>query len=125
MSTMSMMEREQSQVEEIMMRARAMRAQAASELLRGIAHGVVAAPRWVVGALVGWTARRRAREELLSLDDRLLRDVGLTRSDIAAALAGERIPDRSERRTPERQAYVVPAGANVNELPTPDARKVA
>jgi uncharacterized protein YjiS (DUF1127 family) len=42
--------------------------------------------RAIAAAMFGWlaaaTRRRRGRKELARLDDRLLRDVGLTRHDI-------------------------------------------
>ena len=36
-----------------------------------------------------WRKRRRAYAELMSLDDRLLRDIGLSRSRIEATLSSE------------------------------------
>jgi uncharacterized protein YjiS (DUF1127 family) len=43
----------------------------------------------IAAAIRQWRERRRASRELLSLDDRLLKDVGLTRGDIWAAVHGE------------------------------------
>ena len=42
-------------------------------------------PRWVqtaAGALIRWQGRVRQRRDLRSLDDHMLSDIGLTRSDI-------------------------------------------
>lgn len=44
------------------------------------------APRlWLRGLLLGWLAideRRRQRRALMSLDERLLKDIGLSRADV-------------------------------------------
>lgn len=50
-------------------------------------------PGWLQGALVGWSGywtRRRTARHLSRLDDRLLRDVGLTRADVDALMTPER-----------------------------------
>jgi uncharacterized protein YjiS (DUF1127 family) len=39
-------------------------------------------------AIAGWRSRRAAIRELMALDDRMLRDIGIARSDIAAMVAG-------------------------------------
>jgi uncharacterized protein YjiS (DUF1127 family) len=45
-----------------------------------------AAPRrlfpYLLGRFMGWRERARGRHLLLQLDDRMLRDVGLSRSDV-------------------------------------------
>jgi uncharacterized protein YjiS (DUF1127 family) len=40
------------------------------------------------GSLAAWTERRAAYRELSALDDRMLRDIGITRADIPAVIAG-------------------------------------
>ena len=40
----------------------------------------------IISSLLRRSARRRAYSELLRLDDHLLRDVGLTRADLRAAM---------------------------------------
>lgn len=37
-----------------------------------------------------WRERRRAYDELMALDDRLLQDIGISRSEIRAAIVGRR-----------------------------------
>jgi uncharacterized protein YjiS (DUF1127 family) len=44
----------------------------------------------VMRRLKGWQERRRLRNELQALDDRLLADIGLSRGDIEAVVAGGR-----------------------------------
>lgn len=39
------------------------------------------ATHWALGKLAEWRRRSRERAELASLDERTLRDIGLTRSD--------------------------------------------
>jgi uncharacterized protein YjiS (DUF1127 family) len=40
------------------------------------------------GTLAAWSERRAALRELSALDDRMLRDIGITRADIPAVVAG-------------------------------------
>jgi len=42
----------------------------------------------VVKSLAAWSERRTAYRELSALDDRMLRDIGITRADIPAVVAG-------------------------------------
>jgi uncharacterized protein YjiS (DUF1127 family) len=46
-----------------------------------------------------WRERRQATRSLLALDDRLLKDAGLTRGDIWAAVHGQ-FPDREDDAAP-------------------------
>ncbi|MDP9137360.1 MAG: DUF1127 domain-containing protein [Pseudomonadota bacterium] len=43
-------------------------------------------------SLATWNRRRRDRHRVHALDDRLLRDIGLTRSDVTHACGGARSP---------------------------------
>jgi uncharacterized protein YjiS (DUF1127 family) len=78
------------------------RQERADALVRG-SHLVIRAVAGVFGAILRlpvsglrriaaglrlWHSRRRATRALLSLDDRLLRDIGLTRGEIWAAVHG-------------------------------------
>lgn len=47
--------------------------------------GIVATFAQHLRALVAWRLERRALTQLQQLDDRILRDIGLTRSDIVSA----------------------------------------
>ena len=62
------------------------RVQAQRKLLRPLWHA--ACTLWRAAAKA--RARRRAARELRALDDRSLRDIGLGRSEIDAAVRGER-----------------------------------
>jgi uncharacterized protein YjiS (DUF1127 family) len=44
----------------------------------------------LVDRVAGWPARARARAELAAMDSRALRDLGLTRGEIDAAIDGRR-----------------------------------
>jgi uncharacterized protein YjiS (DUF1127 family) len=61
--------------------------------------GVASIAGGVLALLRHWRERRQATHELLSLDDRLLKDIGLTRGDIWAAVHGE-LPDRGIESAP-------------------------
>ena len=55
-----------------------------------------------VGAVRAWRARRASIDELSRLDDHLLKDIGIHRSEIRAAVNGmlSRPPARSDRLSP-------------------------
>lgn len=68
---------------------------------------------------------RRAVTGLLDLDDRMLRDIGLSRSDVTSALAGRRREDPSLRLAAaagERRAARLAAGHEAWERLGPEAR---
>ena len=49
------------------------------------AHHRLGLPPWIVAAtrrLIRWRETRRQRQHLAALDDRMLRDIGLSRSDV-------------------------------------------
>lgn len=75
-----------------------------SREFHSLGHEVTAAvpdPRPSVLARIAGTYRawrnRRAVIGLLGFDDRMLRDIGLTRSDVTSALSGPRLADPSIR----------------------------
>ncbi len=55
-----------------------------------------------VGAVRAWRARRASIDELSRLDDHLLKDIGIDRSEIRAVVNGmlSRPPARSDRLSP-------------------------
>jgi uncharacterized protein YjiS (DUF1127 family) len=63
--------------------------------------------RLIGGVLAGWRCRLRraaALRELRAWDDRMLRDIGLTRGEIRAAVDGELERGRALRRPRRRDA---------------------
>jgi len=74
----------------IVVQARIARAQALRELLRRPLHPLWRAVSFLWSAAAKALARRRAERELRALDDRSLRDIGLGRSEIEAAVRGTR-----------------------------------
>ncbi len=81
----------------------------------------VASAGW--NAYAAWRERRAAIKELAALDDRTLRDLGLTRSEIEYVVRQDsaRLP---KRQAPARQA-AVGAGIATNRGPTPSMAKRA
>lgn len=61
--------------------------------------GVTRIAGGVIAVLRQWRERHQATRSLLSLDDRLLKDIGLTRGDIWAAVHGE-LPGRGSESAP-------------------------
>ena len=80
-----------------LLRARELRAQSYGGLLRAIARGIGA----MIASFRAAGARKRALAELLSLDDRGLRDIGLNRAGVYFAV--------------DHGREDVPQPANVNE----------
>jgi uncharacterized protein YjiS (DUF1127 family) len=96
-------------VERIIAQAHAARSRAIYDLLMRIPAAAVAAVTAVWRACAALIARDRAIRDLSGLDDRSLRDIGLNRSEIEAAVDGRgplRGPEpfvRLERHKPTRQ----------------------
>jgi uncharacterized protein YjiS (DUF1127 family) len=55
----------------------------------------------ILASLVRRAAKRRAFTNLTQLDDHLLRDIGLQRSDLHLMMAGSRSPHAKARRSHE------------------------
>ena len=73
----------------------------------GQAVGAVAGrARAAFGALAAWRDRQVAVHQLLTLDDRMLRDIGLTRADAWAAVDGTLGSRTQDWPLPESAAYV-------------------
>jgi uncharacterized protein YjiS (DUF1127 family) len=104
--------------------------EARAEAMARVGHLAVAAAGGVVGAVAGAVQaalgalragrnRRAALREILLLDDRMLRDIGLTRADAWAAVDGTlgmrdvSAPDPPDYRDVALSGYAV-AGCNDN-----------
>ena len=55
----------------------------------------------LLASLIRRSERRRADQSLMQLDDHLLRDIGLQRSDLHLMMAGTRTPHARGTRTHE------------------------
>ena len=55
----------------------------------------------IFASLIRRSERRRAYQSLIQLDDHLLRDIGLQRSDLHLMMAGTRTPHAKGTRTHE------------------------
>jgi uncharacterized protein YjiS (DUF1127 family) len=106
-------------VDEAILRARRLRAEALAE---HISHAARLLAGWVAGLLGRIRHARRRRADtvaLMTLDNRLLDDIGLKRSDVTAAAYGD-VPLRAARPEPVRRpAEVHPLPARE---PQPGAR---
>jgi uncharacterized protein YjiS (DUF1127 family) len=83
-----------------------------SVLLRGVRRGVRFVRQALIEPIIRWQGRRATIEALSSLDDRMLADIGLWRSEIEQAVHG-RIPRRAEALAG------VPAAERAGQLPEP------
>ncbi|BBK44243.1 hypothetical protein STVA_42630 [Allostella vacuolata] len=111
-------------IQEIEAQARQMRAEQFGRTMSAIARLALAAPRKIGAALRTWSTQRQAYDELMALDDRQLRDMGLARSEIPAVVAGTFAPD-SFRVEALPAVDGAAAGANTNERKPADLRRVA
>jgi uncharacterized protein YjiS (DUF1127 family) len=96
----------------------------AGRIIRAPGHraGVIAGERWQ--AYAAWRERRAAVKELAALDDRTLKDLGLTRSEIEYVVGRRDAARSSERQAPARQG-AARAGAAANRRPAPSIEKRA
>ena len=102
------LEEERLETLRIIARAREEKAEAMAGLLRGAAVAVFGfANRWLVAPVVRWYQREQLRIQLASLDDRMLADVGLTRTEIPKLVKGM-------HRAPAQQPA---ASATLHHLP--------
>jgi uncharacterized protein YjiS (DUF1127 family) len=104
-------------------RAHQERADALARAGYRLVAGVTGIVGGVVAVLRQWRERRQATHALLSLDDRMLKDIGLTRGDIWAAVHGE-LPGRGIESAPTSASIVDIAlsphaigGCNDNQRP--------
>lgn len=81
--------------------ARTARAQFVGEAVANLVVGAVDLVKTVATKVAAWQRHQSAVAELAQLDDRLLADLGLSRSDIAAAIEGN-----------VHRGFAVPANVN-------------
>ena len=70
---------------EVEAEARRLRAAAVAQLAPKALQGL----KFLAAKLQSWRAQRAAMDELYGLDDAMLRDIGLSRSQIPAAVSGD------------------------------------
>jgi uncharacterized protein YjiS (DUF1127 family) len=98
---------------EITAAARRMQAQEMAKLLRAIGRGVKAVLGTVAAPYKVWREYQDTYSELGSLDDRMLSDIGITRSDIPRVAAGLWAPQARMERI-AKVGLTPKTGANVN-----------
>jgi uncharacterized protein YjiS (DUF1127 family) len=98
-------------------------ARGAGSIIRALGHRAVAAARAGWSAYAAWRERRAAINELAALDDRTLRDLGLTRSEIEFVVRRD-VARSCERQAPARQG-AARAGTATNRRPAPSIEKRA
>jgi len=86
-----------------------LRATAFAAAARGVGARLSALVGTIAQAVRGWRRMRETRHALAALDDRALRDIGLTRSDIAPVVeAVRRAPERDPLRVVGLRARTAP-----------------
>jgi len=76
-----------------------------SVIVRAAAIALPRAVRSALRAVAAWSDRRAALREILLLDDRMLRDIGLTRADAWAAVDGTLREPVRDVSSPEPAEY--------------------
>jgi len=114
----------------LILQARAERARVTLDLLVGAARGIRASARMAARggrSLISRWAEARKRSaailELQSFDDRMLRDIGVTRSEIRAFVDGILPADRA--RQPRRTFTLVANTGAELQIPADSPRKAA
>jgi uncharacterized protein YjiS (DUF1127 family) len=105
-------------VDEAIARARRLRAEAFAEHASRAGRAVAGWLGWLIGAARPMRRRRADTRALMRLDDRLLADIGLRRSDIKAAIYGDVPLGVARQEQPERPA---PARPPAGGRPAPGA----
>jgi uncharacterized protein YjiS (DUF1127 family) len=98
-------------------------ARGAGSIIRALGYGAAATASAGWSAYADWRERRAAVKELAALDDRTLRDLGLTRSEIEFVVSRD-VARSSERQAPARQPAARADTAN-NHRPAPSIEKRA
>ena len=76
------------------------RAIAFAELLKSIGNMISGLNQ----KFVAWNSRRAATAQLMSLDDRMLADIGIGRGDIQSSMAGRMVQDVANSNDQDRDA---------------------
>lgn len=90
------------------------RGEAIADAFGGIAGFVGKVAAKLFAPIKNWAIERATRDELMSLDDRTLADIGLTRGDIPQVAAGLWVP---ENRLAQVRAAKPVKASNVNNRP--------
>lgn len=90
------------------------RGEAIADAFAGIARVIRTVAGKLSAPIKNWAAERATRDELMSLDDRTLADIGLTRGDIPQVAAGLWVP---ENRLAQIRAAKPARASNVNNRP--------
>ncbi len=80
---------------EIELKARRIRAAILADRIADLVVAVVRAIGWIASPLFSWWNRTRVYDELMSMDDRMLADIGISRADIPTVAAGRYRSDTS------------------------------
>ena len=92
-------------------RAREERAEVLAGLLRGAAVAAFGfAHRWLAAPVVRWYQREQLRIQLSSLSERLLADVGLTRTDIPKVVKGMHVAPAQRQPAASATLHHLPLG---------------
>jgi uncharacterized protein YjiS (DUF1127 family) len=90
------------------------RGEAIADAFAAVAGAVRTIVTKLYSPIKNWAVERATRDELMSLDDRTLADIGLTRGDIPQVASGLWVPEN--RLAQVRAAQPVPA-SNANNRP--------
>ena len=90
------------------------RGEAIADVFAMIGGAITRVVAKIYAPLKSWAVERATRDELLSLDDRTLADIGLTRGDIPQVASGLWVP---ENRLAQIRAAQPVAASNVNSRP--------
>ncbi len=82
-----------------------------ADVITGIAAAVRAVFNPLYSRVKNWAAEQATRDELMTLDERTLADIGLTRGDIPRVAAGLWVP---ENRLAQVRAATPKAPSNLN-----------
>ncbi len=83
-------------------------------MVQVISHTIGSVAKRIYAPIKAWAAERATRDELFSLDDRTLADIGLTRGDIPQVAAGLWVP---ENRLAQTRRAAPKSASNVNNKP--------